>query len=147
MSAGLLQLQRSMIYFIMEKLMFLKYILINTMNSSCCATLQTIQIHNFLLVASQSWRQWGAKLPTHSASWWGAKLPTHSASWWGAKLPTHSASWSQNEKFTHTAARWWSDTSINQSINQSINITFIEKGTLQRTSKYSNSCTWSWLIC
>ena len=32
-------------------------------------------------------------------------------------------------------------------INQSINISFIQKGTLQRTSKYSHRYTWSWLIC
>ena len=32
-------------------------------------------------------------------------------------------------------------------INQSTDISFIHKGTLHRTSKYSYSYTWSWLIC
>ena len=34
-----------------------------------------------------------------------------------------------------------------QNTNQTINMSFIENGTLQRTSKYSYSNTWSWLIC
>ena len=42
---------------------------------------------------------------------------------------------------------WRRKVGLIRSIYQSINISFIKKGTLQRTSKYSYSCTWSWLIC
>ena len=39
------------------------------------------------------------------------------------------------------------DLQVWDTINQSINISFIQKGTLQRTSKYSYSYTWPRLIC